>query len=439
VDRVSPKVLALLALLTLVWGTNWPLFRIALDELPVLTFRSITMIVGTLMLTAILLLRGESFAVPKGKWPALIAASAMNILIWNIATSLAVLYIPSGHASVLAYTMPLWVALLGFVVSRSMGTLALLAALAIGAWAIGAHSATAPATAQSARATLSLPTSALAATVPEPTPTPTPLAPTSAPASIPNPTGYATFLTAPNDTLEQVASRMGSDPAAIAALNHIDPAMPLRADRPLVIPVYQAGEAGAGGLVIRRGNPAEPKVALTFDIEIDDKSLYAILEILNQRGIHGTFFVTGRWVQAYPGAARAIVQAGHEISNHSLTHPYFSRIGLDGAVSELRTTEQIIHDTTGVTARPYFRFPYGDFTADTVALVAREGYVAYHWSADDAAIPGWLDWAAQHPGEANGGILLLHGRSSTVDALPGWLDRLAARGLQPTTLTDTLR
>jgi hypothetical protein len=65
--------------------------------------------------------------------------------------------------------------------------------------------------------------------------------------------------------------------------------------------------------------------------------------------------------------------------------------------------------------------------------------VAYHWSADDAAISGWLDWAAQHKGEAQGGILLMHGRASTVAALPGWLDRLAAMGLQPTTLGDTLR
>src|SRR4029453_19219597 len=61
---------------------------------------------------------GESFAVPKGRWPALIAASATNILIWNVTTALAVLYIPSGHASVLAYTMPLWVALIGFVVFK---------------------------------------------------------------------------------------------------------------------------------------------------------------------------------------------------------------------------------------------------------------------------------------------------------------------------------
>ena len=137
-SRVSPKVLALLGALTLVWGTNWPLFRIALDELPVFTFRALVLSSAVIMLTTILLVRRESFAVPKGKWPALILASAMNIGIWNIATSLAVLYIPSGHASVLAYTMPLWVAVLGFVVFGQKLTGRLLAAIAIGAGAVAA-------------------------------------------------------------------------------------------------------------------------------------------------------------------------------------------------------------------------------------------------------------------------------------------------------------
>lgn len=134
--RVSPKVLGLLSALTLVWGTNWPLFRIALEELPVLTFRTIVLASAVTVLTAILLVRRESFAVPKGKWLPLIVASAMNILVWNIATSFAVLYIPSGHASVLAYTMPLWVALLGFIVFRQKLTGRLLAAILIGAAAV---------------------------------------------------------------------------------------------------------------------------------------------------------------------------------------------------------------------------------------------------------------------------------------------------------------
>jgi len=129
-------MLALLVALTLAWGTNWPMFKIALDELPVLTFRTIVLATAAAMLTAILLVRGESFAVPPGKWPALAAAAAGNIFVWNIATSLAVLYIPSGHASVLAYTMPLWVAALGFVFFRQRLGGRLLAALLIGALAV---------------------------------------------------------------------------------------------------------------------------------------------------------------------------------------------------------------------------------------------------------------------------------------------------------------
>jgi len=136
VHKVPIKVLALLAALTLVWGTNWPMFAIALRELPVLTFRTGVLSTALVMLWLIMRLRGESFAVPKGRWPALILASLMNITVWNIATSLAVLYIPSGHASVLAYTMPLWVALLGFVVFRQPLTGRLLLAILIGAAAV---------------------------------------------------------------------------------------------------------------------------------------------------------------------------------------------------------------------------------------------------------------------------------------------------------------
>jgi drug/metabolite transporter (DMT)-like permease len=138
VQRVPLKVLALLAALTLVWGTNWPLFAIALSELPVATFRTVVLSSAIVSLGLLMRLRGDSFAVPKGRWPHLLLASMMNITIWNIATSLAVLHIPSGHASVLAYTMPLWVALLGFVVFRQPLTGRLLAALAIGAAAVAA-------------------------------------------------------------------------------------------------------------------------------------------------------------------------------------------------------------------------------------------------------------------------------------------------------------
>lgn len=136
--RVPPKALALLAGLTLMWGTTWSLFRIALDELPPWTFRAGVLLVAALFLAVLARLRHESFAVPKGRWPALIASSFLNLGYWNIATSLAVLHLPSGHASVLAYTMPLWVALLGFVLFGQRLTHRLMVAIAIGALAVTA-------------------------------------------------------------------------------------------------------------------------------------------------------------------------------------------------------------------------------------------------------------------------------------------------------------
>src|SRR5258708_22761317 len=131
-NRSSLKVPALLLALTLMWGTNWAMFRVALDELPVLTFRSGALMSGVFTLGLIMWIRRESFAIPKGRWRALIVASAMNVGIWNVATSMAVLYLPSGHASVLAYTMPLWVALIGLTVFRQRLSGRLLAAIVIG-------------------------------------------------------------------------------------------------------------------------------------------------------------------------------------------------------------------------------------------------------------------------------------------------------------------
>ena len=63
--RVPIKVLALLAALTLVWGTNWPMFAIALRELPVSTFRTVVLSAAITMLYVVMRLRGDSFAVPS--------------------------------------------------------------------------------------------------------------------------------------------------------------------------------------------------------------------------------------------------------------------------------------------------------------------------------------------------------------------------------------
>lgn len=297
----------------------------------------------------------------------------------------------------------------------------------------GDSTATIAASIESAPLPTLLPTGAAAAAGPAAAPL------RDSPLTIPAPRGYATYVAVAGDTIAQIAERAGSTPEALSALNRLRADEALRPGRPLVIPIYQPGEQLPPAAIVGRGSPDRPEVALTFDIEVDAGTLYAILDILRDREIKATFFVTGRWVQSFPEAAKAIVAAGHELGNHSLTHPAFSSIGADGARQEIAETERIIREITGVSAQPYFRFPYGDSTQAMVDLAAGQGYIAYHWGADDYAIPSWLAQAAGSPAQAYGGILLVHGRQSSVDALPGWLDQLEALGLQATTLSAVLR
>jgi peptidoglycan/xylan/chitin deacetylase (PgdA/CDA1 family) len=259
------------------------------------------------------------------------------------------------------------------------------------------------------------------------------------PASVPEPRAYSTYLVAPDDTVTSIAERAGSDERALMSMNGLVPGQPLRPGRPLVVPQYREGAPLPPAPIIDRGNPEQPLVALTFDIEVDDTSLYAILEILAERDLRGTFFVTGQWAQSYPEAAKAIAAAGHELANHSLDHSAFSTLSPADALAQLEATEQILGETAGASGRPYFRFPYGDSSPAMVEAVGRAGYVAYHWSADDFGAASWLARAAADPSQAYGGILLLHGRQSTVDALPGYLDQLEALGITGATLGEVLR
>ncbi|WP_326538419.1 DMT family transporter [Pseudorhodoferax sp.] len=112
---VRRRALALLGVLTLVWGTNWPLFPLAMREVSVWTFRAVTMIAAGLLLLAVARLRGQPLALPRSTWLAVTAGALAYLAVWNIASALAAVMIPSGQAAVLGFTMPLWVALISWL------------------------------------------------------------------------------------------------------------------------------------------------------------------------------------------------------------------------------------------------------------------------------------------------------------------------------------
>jgi drug/metabolite transporter (DMT)-like permease len=130
---VKRRALALLALLTLVWGTNWPLFPVVLREVSVWAFRAVSMTGAGLLLLAVARLRGQSLAIPRRHWRAVALGALIYLAVWNIASAMAAALIPSGQAAVLGFTMPLWAALIGWLVLGERLSPRLWLAVALGA------------------------------------------------------------------------------------------------------------------------------------------------------------------------------------------------------------------------------------------------------------------------------------------------------------------
>ncbi len=134
---IPPRALALLALLTLVWGTNWPLFPLATREVSVWTFRAVAVTIAGLSLLAVARWRGQSLRVPREYWATIVAATLFYLVLWNIASTYAAILIPSGQAAILGFTMPLWLALISWAVLGQKLPPRLMLALALGAMAVG--------------------------------------------------------------------------------------------------------------------------------------------------------------------------------------------------------------------------------------------------------------------------------------------------------------
>ncbi|MDO5102146.1 MAG: DMT family transporter [Lautropia sp.] len=115
---VSRLALLMLFMLTLIWGTNWPLFHLAVREVSVWTFRGITMPVAGILLLLLARWRRQPLTIPRRHWPILLLTAWCFLTIWNVASTLATTMIPSGQVAILGFTMPLWAALWGWVLFR---------------------------------------------------------------------------------------------------------------------------------------------------------------------------------------------------------------------------------------------------------------------------------------------------------------------------------
>ena len=118
--HLAPAGLMFLAITSVGWGFNWPVTKYLLSELPPLTFRGATGVVGACLLAALALARGQSLCVPRKLWPRLMLAALLNVTGWM---GLALLWLPASEAALIAYTMPVWASILAWPVLGERPTL----------------------------------------------------------------------------------------------------------------------------------------------------------------------------------------------------------------------------------------------------------------------------------------------------------------------------
>jgi len=112
-----------LAITSIGWGFNWPVIKYLLGELPPLTMRGVTGVIGAALLATLALVRGQSLKVPAGLWPRLALAALLNVTGWMVLMGLALLWLPASEAALIAYTMPVWASMLAWPVLGERPTL----------------------------------------------------------------------------------------------------------------------------------------------------------------------------------------------------------------------------------------------------------------------------------------------------------------------------
>jgi peptidoglycan-N-acetylglucosamine deacetylase len=201
--------------------------------------------------------------------------------------------------------------------------------------------------------------------------------------------------------------------------------------------------AAAQSTVVTRGQTQCRQVALTFDAGSTAQSAQGILDALAAHRARSTFFLTGQWIDDFPALAARIAPPGHEVANHTDTHPDMTTISTTQMRSQLRTAEAKIIGATYLSPRPLWRPPYGSYNGTVLTVAGEEGYPwTIMWDIDT------LDWQ-QPPAQTivdrvlsrvqPGSIVLMHmGGDNTAAAVQQMLPALEQRGYMMVTVGEVL-
>lgn len=217
----------------------------------------------------------------------------------------------------------------------------------------------------------------------------------------------------------------------------------------LLLMVAGRADPATGGqpVTIRAGAASEHAVAITFDDGPSPLYTPQILDLLEQYQAHATFFVLGCKVEKYPWLVKAMLRRGHEVGNHSFSHPRLTETDQLARERELETTRLDLDLLGCPHGHMLIRPPYSAFDDRLVSYAAHTGRQLVLWSIDSGDWRGLDHWAIEENvllRVRNGSIIIFHDsdetgeaeRGPTVEALKIILPALKAGGYRLLTISE---
>ncbi|ABW19555.1 polysaccharide deacetylase family sporulation protein PdaB [Alkaliphilus oremlandii] len=177
----------------------------------------------------------------------------------------------------------------------------------------------------------------------------------------------------------------------------------------------------------------EKKIAISFDAAWGDEFTDDILDTLDKYNVKTTFFLVSFWVEKYPDMVKKIYDRGHEIGNHSTTHPHMSKLSKEQIITELKTTGDKIAKITGKDP-VVFRPPFGDYNDLLIETAEELNYHTIQWDVDSL---DWKELGVQAVVDRvtrnvkKGSIVLFHNNAKYVSQfLPIVLEKLQEQGYE---------
>ena len=181
--------------------------------------------------------------------------------------------------------------------------------------------------------------------------------------------------------------------------------------------------------------------SISFDAAWGNEDTEDLIRILEKYNVKTTFFVVGSWVDKYPESVKQLSDAGHEVMNHSDTHPHMTKLSKEDMLKELNSCNDKIQKITGV--RPtLFRPPYGDYSNDVISTVRENQMYTIQWDTDSL---DWKDLSKEDifkrvtENVKPGSIVLFHNAAkNTPQALPMILEKLTNDGYKIVPISELI-